>query len=54
LIAMPEVARILGNNARRTAQEKFDLHRFTREWESTFRLAIDTKSVEYEANSVYQ
>jgi len=54
LIAMPEVARILGGGARRIAQQKFDLGRFTREWENTFRLAIDTKSVEYETHSIYQ
>ena len=51
------LAKQLGAEARRIAQQKFDLQRFTREWEETFRLAIHSRysnTAQYEANSIYQ
>jgi hypothetical protein len=54
LITSPELAVQLGANARRMAQQKFDLRRFTREWERMFQLAIDLNTVRYETNSIYQ
>ena len=41
LIADPELARTLGRRARETAQERFGLNRFRRDWDATFHAAID-------------
>lgn len=44
----------LGARARLVAQQRFDLTRFTGEWESLFRSAIHSNTAQYEANSIYQ
>jgi glycosyltransferase involved in cell wall biosynthesis len=54
LLAKRELASLLGAEARRVAQKRFDLNRFTRDWEYTFRLAIESNTVHYETNSIYQ
>lgn len=38
LLADPIEARLLGNNARQTAQERFGLHRFIHDWNTAFAL----------------
>jgi hypothetical protein len=54
LLADLPVAAALGAGAKRIAQKKFSLHRFTNEWEETFRLAINSKIYQYEENSIHQ
>jgi glycosyltransferase involved in cell wall biosynthesis len=41
LIADPELARTLGRRARETAQERFGLNRFRRDWDAALHAAID-------------
>jgi hypothetical protein len=48
------VASALGAGAKRVAQKKFSLDRFTKEWEETFRLAINSNIYQYEENSIHQ
>jgi hypothetical protein len=61
-----EIASALGAGAKRVAEKKFGLDRFTREWEDTFRLAIaygspqpstrpqTSNTPQYEENSIHQ
>jgi glycosyltransferase involved in cell wall biosynthesis len=37
LVDDPGLARRLGEGARAAARERFGIHRFTREWDETFR-----------------
>jgi hypothetical protein len=49
-----QLASTLGAEARRVAETRFDLSRFTTEWEDLFRSAIHSNTAQYEANSIYQ
>jgi glycosyltransferase involved in cell wall biosynthesis len=49
LLAEPAEARRLGAGARRLAQERFNIHRFGRDWDAAFRLVTGTGSVERRA-----
>jgi glycosyltransferase involved in cell wall biosynthesis len=49
-----ELAAALGFGAKRVAQKKFDLSRFTTEWEQTFRAAIASNTYRYEETSIHQ
>lgn len=46
----------LGTEAKKTAERKFNIRRFTNEWEETFRIAIRLKTKKYgkETNSVHK
>lgn len=43
LLADPAEARRLGENARRCARERFDIGRFTRDWDETFRFVTGAR-----------
>jgi len=40
LLADPDLARRLGDNARRRARERFGIERFARDWEETFASVV--------------
>jgi len=48
------IAAALGYDAQLKARKRFDLRRFTREWEDLFRTTINSNTARYEANSIYQ
>lgn len=50
----PEVAITIGAEGRKLAREKFDIHRFTQQWEDVFRQAITYNSRNYENSSIHQ
>lgn len=54
LLADRKLAMTLGREARRIAEERFDIHRFTRQWEEAFWSAIHTNMSQHETNSIYQ
>jgi glycosyltransferase involved in cell wall biosynthesis len=54
LLADRKLSAALGRGARRVAEERFDIHRFTRQWEDTFWSAIHHNMSEHETNSIYQ
>ncbi|MCF2492385.1 glycosyltransferase family 4 protein [Dyadobacter chenhuakuii] len=55
LIADPARAADMGAKAKQTAQEKFDINRFTSDWESTFRQTIQLTIHNHDKkNSIYQ
>lgn len=60
LIADPSLAKSMGAMARQVALEKFNIQRFTREWESVFRDTILRESIQLnirnheKENSIYQ
>jgi hypothetical protein len=55
LIADPVLARGMGRNAKQVATERFDIHRFTNDWENIFRETIQLNFHNHEKkNSVYQ
>ena len=47
------LARKQGQHAMAMALDQFNIHRFTREWESVFRFAMTTKKLTYGTNSIY-
>jgi glycosyltransferase involved in cell wall biosynthesis len=47
------LARKLGQHAMAMALDQFNIYRFVREWESTFRFAMNTKKLNYAKNSIY-
>jgi hypothetical protein len=53
LIADPAWARILGEQGKKVATDKFSIARFTADWENTFRQTIQSNRYEKE-NSIYQ
>lgn len=54
LLAEPSAARQMGAEAKKTAEERFNIHRFVQEWKQTFLEAIHLKENIYEENySVY-
>jgi hypothetical protein len=55
LINQPKLAVELGLEAKATAQQRFGIDRFVREWKETFQQAIHLNSKTYEReNSIYQ
>jgi len=55
LLADRGLAAKMGTEARRIAEERFDLNRFTHQWEDIFlRSVIYSNTTQYEANSIYQ
>lgn len=54
LLADPALARQLGENARASVQERFNINRFTGQWKNVFQMAITKKKQHYEkADSIY-
>jgi len=49
-----KLAATMGRAAQRVAVERFDMHRFTRQWEEAFWSAIHTNMSHHETNSIYQ
>ena len=55
LIANPARAADMGAKAKQTALEKFDINRFTSDWENTFRQTIQLTIHNHDKkNSIYQ
>lgn len=54
LLADRKLAGTMGQAAKRVAEERFDIHRFTRQWEEAFWSAIYTNMSHHETNSIYQ
>lgn len=53
LIDDPRLAWEQGEHAREVALEQFDINRFTREWETLFRVALNTKKMTYGTNRIH-
>jgi hypothetical protein len=54
LLENPSRARSIGENARRTAMQRFNISRFVTEWQETFRQAMKNKEKKYEnENSIH-
>lgn len=53
LLEDSRLARQLGQQAKALASDQFNINRFTREWESLFRFAMNTKKMTYGTNCVY-
>lgn len=54
LLADKTLAISLGEEGRRTAEKRFNISRFTKEWEETFQMAVRSKAIMYDKeNSVY-
>jgi glycosyltransferase involved in cell wall biosynthesis len=54
LLKDKDLAATIGGGGRKEAEKKFDLKRFTQQWEDTFHLAITYNMSGYEENSVHQ
>ena len=55
LLSDHSLAKEIGNNAKKTVQERFNIERFTRQWKNIFLAAINHKKNEYEtADSIYK
>jgi glycosyltransferase involved in cell wall biosynthesis len=53
LLDDPALARRQGEHAMGLALEQFNINRFTQEWETIFRFAMNTKKLTYGTNRIY-
>ncbi len=54
LISNKSLAASLGEEGKKVAEKRFNIERFTKEWEQTFQTAIRSKAIKYDKeNSIY-